>query len=113
MWQRDGGHGEEHRQIPRGCGRVQTRRELLKVPKLGPKAFEQCAGFCVCRARKPAGRNGRARKAMARRKSCWRCAGFRPQTSERRRRGLEQQAKRLGHGKLAAELGGACLRWRI
>ena len=26
-------------------GRFVTRRELLKVPKLGPKAFEQCAGF--------------------------------------------------------------------
>lgn len=26
-------------------GRFHTRRELLKVPKLGPKAFEQCAGF--------------------------------------------------------------------
>lgn len=26
-------------------GRFQTRAELLKVPKLGPKAFEQCAGF--------------------------------------------------------------------
>ena len=26
-------------------GRFGTRRELLKVPKLGPKAFEQCAGF--------------------------------------------------------------------
>jgi len=26
-------------------GRGQRRRELLKVPKLGPKAFEQCAGF--------------------------------------------------------------------
>lgn len=26
-------------------GRFKTRRELLKVPKLGPKAFEQCAGF--------------------------------------------------------------------
>lgn len=26
-------------------GRFQDRRELLKVPKLGPKAFEQCAGF--------------------------------------------------------------------
>lgn len=26
-------------------GRFETRRELLKVPKLGPKAFEQCAGF--------------------------------------------------------------------
>lgn len=26
-------------------GHFKTRRELLKVPKLGPKAFEQCAGF--------------------------------------------------------------------
>lgn len=26
-------------------GRFHTREELLKVPKLGPKAFEQCAGF--------------------------------------------------------------------
>ncbi len=26
-------------------GRFQTRRELLKVPKLGPQVFDQCAGF--------------------------------------------------------------------
>lgn len=26
-------------------GRFNTRRDLLKVPKLGPKAYEQCAGF--------------------------------------------------------------------
>ncbi len=26
-------------------GRFENRRELLKVPKLGPKAYEQCAGF--------------------------------------------------------------------
>ena len=26
-------------------GRYDNRKELLKVPKLGPKAFEQCAGF--------------------------------------------------------------------
>ena len=26
-------------------GRFSERKELLKVPKLGPKAFEQCAGF--------------------------------------------------------------------
>ena len=26
-------------------GRFRSRRALLKVPKLGPKAFEQCAGF--------------------------------------------------------------------
>ena len=27
-------------------GEFHTRQELKKVPKLGPKAFEQCAGFC-------------------------------------------------------------------
>ena len=27
-------------------GEFTSRAELLKVPKLGPKAFEQCAGFC-------------------------------------------------------------------
>lgn len=27
------------------AGEFQTRKQLLKVPKLGPKAFEQCAGF--------------------------------------------------------------------
>lgn len=27
-------------------GRFTNRKELLKVSKLGPKAFEQCAGFC-------------------------------------------------------------------
>ena len=26
-------------------GKFKNRKELLKVPKLGPKAFEQCAGF--------------------------------------------------------------------
>ena len=26
-------------------GRFESRKQLLKVPKLGPKAFEQCAGF--------------------------------------------------------------------
>ena len=26
-------------------GAFTTRKQLLKVPKLGPKAYEQCAGF--------------------------------------------------------------------
>ncbi|NYK32498.1 hypothetical protein GPV57_24830, partial [Salmonella enterica subsp. enterica serovar Typhimurium] len=26
-------------------GRFESRSELKKVPRLGPKAFEQCAGF--------------------------------------------------------------------
>ena len=34
-------------------GPFATRRQLLKVPKLGPKAFEQCAGFL----RLPGGKN--------------------------------------------------------
>ena len=34
-------------------GSFATRRQLLKVPKLGPKAFEQCAGFL----RLPGGKN--------------------------------------------------------
>jgi uncharacterized protein len=33
-------------------GAFQTRKELLKVPKLGPKAFEQAAGFLRIRAGK-------------------------------------------------------------
>ena len=31
-------------------GRFKNRKELMKVPKLGPKAFEQCAGFLRIRA---------------------------------------------------------------
>lgn len=33
-------------------GRFADRRELLKVPKLGPKAYEQCAGFLRIRGGK-------------------------------------------------------------
>ena len=35
-------HPDAHRDQ---TGRFQNRRALLKVPRLGPKAFEQCAGF--------------------------------------------------------------------
>ena len=34
-------------------GRFESRSELKKVPRLGPKAFEQCAGFIAyCRREK-------------------------------------------------------------
>ena len=33
-------------------GRFEDRRDLLKVSKLGPKAFEQCAGFLRIRGGK-------------------------------------------------------------
>lgn len=35
-------------------GRFETRKQLLKVAKLGPKAFEQCAGFlCIQNGKNP------------------------------------------------------------
>ncbi len=89
------------------AGAFKTRRELLKVPKLGPKAFEQCAGFL----RVPGAKNpldatavhpesyGAAEKLLA-------LCGLSPaDIGTPAARELEQQAKRLGHGKLAAELG--------
>ena len=88
-------------------GAFQSRSELKKVPKLGPKAFEQCAGFL----RVPGAKNpldatavhpesyGAAEKLLA-------LCGLSPaDIGTPAARELEQQAKRLGHGKLAAELG--------
>lgn len=40
-------------------GAFPDRKRLLKVPKLGPKAYEQCAGFCGCRRAKRAGQHRR------------------------------------------------------
>ncbi len=45
-YQGSGRAGAEHRQPPRRERAVQdTRKALKQVPRLGPKAFEQCAGF--------------------------------------------------------------------
>ena len=38
--------------------RVRSRKQLLKVKGLGPKAFEQCAGFCACRTENLLDRTG-------------------------------------------------------
>lgn len=39
-------------------GPFATRRQLLKVPRLGPKAFEQCAGFLRVRGKNPLDASG-------------------------------------------------------
>ena len=39
------GNCEEYRSVPGRKTEFRNRKELLKVAKLGPKAFEQCAGF--------------------------------------------------------------------
>ena len=42
-------------------GRFTNRRQLLKVAKLGPKAYEQCAGFArITGGEKPSGRHQRS-----------------------------------------------------
>lgn len=56
-------------------GAFPDRKRLLKVPKLGPKAYEQCAGFCGCRRAKTCWTTpAYTRRAMGRRRSCWPCA---------------------------------------
>ncbi len=41
----DADDGAEHRRWRDENGQFQNRQQLLKVSRLGPKAFEQCAGF--------------------------------------------------------------------
>lgn len=56
-------------------GAFTSRAQIKKVPKLGPKAFEQCAGFCVCRkASRCSTARACIRRATTRRRSwrsCW------------------------------------------
>ena len=55
-------------------GKFQIRKELLKVAKLGPKAFEQCAGFMRIQGRKKIHwmPQGFIRESMERQKNYWR-----------------------------------------
>ena len=50
-------------------GKFQDRKDLLKVAKLGPKAFEQCAGFMRIQGWMP---QGFIRSLMERQKNYWR-----------------------------------------
>ncbi|MBR2532858.1 MAG: RNA-binding transcriptional accessory protein [Lachnospiraceae bacterium] len=85
-------------------GSFKNRRELLKVAKLGPKAFEQCAGFLRIReGTEPLDQTAvhpesypAARELLAR---------LGTDTSALRRGGLKDIRSRAGNiGKLAAEL---------
>ena len=54
-------------------GKFQDRKDLLKVAKLGPKAFEQCAGFMRIQGGKnPLDATGFIRSLMERQKNYWR-----------------------------------------
>lgn len=52
-------------------GRFTSRRELLKVAKLGPKAYEQCAGFMrIADGKNPLDATSVHPNLMKRRQSC-------------------------------------------
>ena len=63
-------------------GAFTSRKQLLKVPKLGPKAFEQCAGFLRVPESKSVLDNTGVHPGELRRGagSCWRCAATRWRT---------------------------------
>ena len=88
-------------------GAFTARRQLLKVPKLGPKAFEQCAGFL----RVPEGKNvldrtGVHPESYAAAEQLLRLCGFTladigtPALAQ-----LPQRAEQLGYEQLAAQCG--------
>ena len=88
-------------------GAFTARRQLLKVPKLGPKAFEQCAGFL----RVPAGKNvldrtGVHPESYAAAEQLLRLCGFTlADIGTPALTALPQRAEQLGYAPLAAQCG--------
>ena len=90
-----------------GNGRFRSRKEILKVPKLGEKAFTQCAGFL----RIPGGDNILDNTAVhpesyAAAEKLLRLFGYTEEdVKEGRIADLPQKVKNYGEGKVAAETG--------
>ena len=88
-------------------GAFTARRQLLKVPKLGPKAFEQCAGFL----RVPEGKNvldrtGVHPESYAAAEQLLRLCGFTlADVGTPALTALPQRAEQLGYEQLAAQCG--------
>ena len=86
-------------------GRFSSRKELLKVPKLGPKAFEQCAGFMrISGGKNPLDATSVHPESYAAAEALLEKLGYTPEdvTSHR----IEKLDKKAGdYHKLAEELG--------
>ncbi|MEG0911058.1 MAG: Tex family protein [Ruthenibacterium sp.] len=89
------------------AGAFKSRKELLKVPKLGPKAFEQCAGFLrVPGAKNPLDATAVHPESYAAAEKLLQLCGFAladigtPAVAL-----LQQEAKKIGMTKLAADVG--------
>lgn len=86
-------------------GRFQSRRELLKVAKLGPKAFEQCAGFMrILDGKEPLDGTSVHPESYDAAKQLLKELGYTTQdVAEKKLAGLSKGIK--NYGKLAKELG--------
>ena len=86
-------------------GTFSNRKELLKVPKLGPKAFEQCAGFMrIQGGSNPLDATGVHPESYAAAEKLLKKQGYRPEDiTGRNLAGLSLTIK--DYGKLAEELG--------
>lgn len=88
-------------------GAFHSRAELKKVPKLGPKAFEQCAGFLrVPESRNPLDNTGVHPESYATAKELLKLAGYTDQEIKTAKFGdLPARVKKLGTKSLAEKLG--------
>ncbi len=88
-------------------GAFRSRSELKKVPKLGPKAFEQCAGFLrVPESKNPLDRTGVHPESYKAAEALLSLCGFRPEDAAAGRLAeLRERAETLGLSALAEKLG--------
>lgn len=88
-------------------GAFGSRAELKKVPKLGPKAFEQCAGFLrVPESRNPLDNTGVHPESYAVAEELLRIAGYSDaEIKSARFADLSDRVKQLGSKALAEQLG--------
>ena len=85
---------------------ITSRAQLKKVPKLGPKAFEQCAGFLRVRGSNPLDATAVHPESYPAAKALLERLGY--DVKDIRRGGIagvKARVQELGAGKLAAELG--------
>ena len=88
-------------------GEFKSRKELLKVSKLGPKAFEQCAGFMrVSESDNPLDGTAVHPESYQAAEALLRLCGFTPADIRAGRLGkLKETVARMGYDKTAGELG--------
>ena len=87
-------------------GRFESRKELLKVAKLGPKAFEQCAGFLRVHGSNPLDATAVHPESYAAAKALMEKLGYAPQALKRGGIvGIAEKAEQAGMAKLAEALG--------